>query len=291
MGIPPHILNKLLSFLEEDMGFGDETSTLLIPSDLTVKAKVIAKAHGILAGVEEVKALLRSLRVRVIRSKDDGDRIAPGDVVMEIEGNARVILGAERTLLNILMHMSGIATMTKRLVDKARKRNPSVRIAATRKTLPGLRYFEKKAVRIGGGDTHRLRLDDMLLIKDNHLRIVGDVRRALELASSRSFSKKVEIEVTCVEDALEAAKAGADIIMLDNMKPMEIIRAVKLLEREGLRDKVLLEASGGIDEDNIEEYAATGVDVISLGMITHSSRAIDMSLEVEPPTSRNANRD
>jgi nicotinate-nucleotide pyrophosphorylase (carboxylating) len=146
---------------------------------------------------------------------------------------------------------------------------------------PGLLYFDKKATMLGGGDTHRLHLDDMILIKDNHLAIIGDVSRAVKKARETvSFSKKIEIEVSSADQALEAAKAGADIIMLDNFSPHKIREAITLLKKKGLRDKVLIEASGGINEQNILEYVATGVDIVSLGEITDSVKALDISLEV-----------
>jgi nicotinate-nucleotide pyrophosphorylase (carboxylating) len=204
-----------------------------------------------------------------------------GTAVLEVTGSARVVLGVERTLLNILMHCSGIATEVRKLVELVRRVNSRVRVAATRKTLPGLRYFEKKAVAIGGGDTHRLSLSDAILIKDNHIKIVGSVEEAVKIAkASASFVHKVEVEVSTPEDAVKAAESGADIIMLDNMKPSEVARVVEELRKRGLRERVLLEVSGGITPDNILEYAKLDVDVISCGYITISSRAVDMSLDV-----------
>jgi len=196
-------------------------------------------------------------------------------------GNARTLLSIERTLLNLLSRMSGIATKTHHLIEKTRKAGYKTRIACTRKVAPGLLYFDKKAVMIGGGDTHRLHLDDMILIKDNHLAIIGGVSKAVEKAREiASFSKKIEIEVSSADQALEAAKARADIIMLDNFSPQKIREAMALLKKKGLRNKVLVEASGGINEQNILEYAATGVDIASLGEITDSVKALDISLEV-----------
>ena len=154
-------------------------------------------------------------------------------------------------------------------------------IACTRKTAPGLEYFDKKAVLLGGGDTHRLHLDDMILIKDNHVAIVGNVKEAVKLAKKQaSFSKKIEVEVSDVNEAIEAAKAGADIIMLDNFTPEKVKDAINRLKKENLRDKVLIEASGGINEKNIVNFAAAGVDIISLGALTHSAKALDISLEI-----------
>jgi nicotinate-nucleotide pyrophosphorylase [carboxylating] (EC 2.4.2.19) len=180
-----------------------------------------------------------------------------------------------------MMHCSGVATEVRRLVDMVRRVNQRVRIAATRKTLPGLRYFEKKAVAVGGGDTHRLSLSDAILIKDNHVRIVESIEEAVKLAKARaSFAHKVEIEVSTVEDAVKAAEAGADIVMLDNMSPQEVARVVEELRRRGLRNKVVIEVSGGVTAENIGEYAKLDVDVISCGYITLSAKALDMSLEV-----------
>jgi len=177
--------------------------------------------------------------------------------------------------------MSGIASMTRRIVDKVENSGYKTQVACTRKVAPGLLYFDKKAVLVGGGDVHRLRLDDMVLIKDNHLAIAGDVTRAVKEAKSKgSFSKKIEIEVSTPEEALKAVEANADIIMLDNFSPTQIQKTLELLEKNGLRGRVLIEASGGINEGNVLEFASTGVDILSLGAITQSAKALDMSLEV-----------
>jgi nicotinate-nucleotide pyrophosphorylase (carboxylating) len=175
------------------------------------------------------------------------------------------------------MRMSGIATQTKALVERCRKMNPHVRIAATRKTTPGFRYFEKKAVMLGGGDPHRYRLDDAFIIKDNHLRIVGSVKEAVRRAKKGGFTKKIEIEVENLRDALEAVNAGADIIMLDNMTPKEAEETAKKIKE--IKKSVIVEISGGITPDNIIDYAKFA-DVISLGWLTHSTKAVDFSLEI-----------
>ncbi|MEM2607306.1 MAG: carboxylating nicotinate-nucleotide diphosphorylase, partial [Candidatus Bathyarchaeia archaeon] len=211
----------------------------------------------------------------------EGDEVPASTIIAVIEGEGRSILLAERTALNILSRMSGIATETRKLVEKVRKTGLNVRIAATRKTVPGLRYFDKRAVIIGGGDPHRFRLDDQILIKDNHIAIVGSLEEALRRALSfASFSKKIEVEVKTVDDAIKAASLGVDIIMLDNMSVEEVRKVINALTGLGLRDKVLIEVSGEITEDNILEYAKLGPDIISIGAITHSVRSIDMSLEV-----------
>jgi len=193
---------------------------------------------------------------------------------------------AERTLLNILMRMCGIATATRRLVRKVEEAGFKVRIAATRKTAPGLRYFDKRAVVVGGGDPHRFRLDDAILIKDNHVALVGDVEEAVRRArSATSFTKKIEIEVQTSEDAVKAAQAGADIIMLDNMTAEEVEKTIDALKHRKLRDRVLIEVSGGIVEENILSYAKAGPDIISTGAITHSVKSVNISLEVTGTTS------
>ncbi len=187
----------------------------------------------------------------------------------------------ERTVLNILMRMSGIATITSMMVSEAKKVNPRIIVAGTRKTTPGLQFMEKDAIRLGGGDTHRYRLDDCVLIKDNHLALVGDVKGAVEKAREYvSFTKKIEVEVENLDDAIIAANSGVDIIMLDNMNFNDIELVLAALEKKGCRDKVLIEVSGGINLNNIAEYAETRVDIISSGYITHSATALDMSLEI-----------
>jgi nicotinate-nucleotide pyrophosphorylase (carboxylating) len=272
---------RFLEFLEEDIPFWDTTSAAVVPEDAVVRAHVVAKQRGVVACVEDVAYLLKRLSLEVKELVRDGGTVDRGTPVLEITGNARTMLAVERTILNILMHCSGVATEVRRLVDIVRRVNPRVRVAATRKTLPGLRYFEKKAVAVGGGDTHRLSLSDAILIKDNHAGIVGSVEEAVRLAKARaSFAHKVEVEVSTVEDAVKAAEAGADIVMLDNMSPQEVAKVVGELRRRGLRDRVIVEVSGGITAENIGEYAKLNVDVISCGYITLSARALDMSLEV-----------
>jgi len=282
MFLPRKILEeKLLRILAEDLGQGDITTSLIVPEKSTAEAEVIAKESGVICGIEEAKILLESLGLQVEALVRDGQKIRASQVLLKISGKARTLLSVERTLLNLLSRMSGIATATKEVVEKIRKSKLKTRVACTRKTAPGLLYFDKKAVSVGGGDTHRLHLDDMVLIKDNHIKIAGNVKKAVEKARENvSFSKKIEVEVTRVEDALTAAKSGADIIMLDNFSPKQIKKAIKLLEKAGFREKVVLEASGGITKENILEYASTGVDIVSLGEITQSSRALDMSLEI-----------
>ena len=282
MFVPRNVLEaKLKQLLAEDVGQGDVTSTAVVPAGLTVEAVVVAKEAGVVAGTEEIVILAESLGLSVKAEVADGDEIKNGKIILKIFGNAQIILSAERTMLNLLSRMSGIATATYGLVEKLRNAKGTAKIAATRKTAPGLLYFDKKAVLIGGGDPHRLRLDDMILVKDNHIAIAGSVENAVKKAKQNApFSKKIEAEVTSAADALKAAEAGADIVMLDNFSPKKISEVIEVLKRAGFFGKVLLEVSGGITEQNLLEYASAQVDIISMGALTHSVKALDISLDV-----------
>jgi nicotinate-nucleotide pyrophosphorylase (carboxylating) len=283
MFIPRKILEeKLWKMLAEDIGQGDITTALIVPAESTAEAEVIAKESGVVAGIEEGKILLESLGLKVQTLVTDGEKIKDKQVLMRISGDAKTILSAERTFINILSRMSGIATATRKLTEKIKKAGLKTRVACTRKTAPGLLYFDKKAVLIGGGDTHRLHLDDMILIKDNHIALAGSVGEAVEKVREKvSFSKKIEVEVTRVEDVLAAAKAGVDIIMLDNFSPKQIEKAIKSLKKAGFLGEILLEASGGITAQNILAFASTAIDIVSLGELTDSIKALDISLEVK----------
>jgi nicotinate-nucleotide pyrophosphorylase (carboxylating) len=212
---------------------------------------------------------------------EDGSAISKGTKVMSINGSARSILKAERTALNIVMRMSGISTRTRQFVEKLDDLSSLVHIASTRKTAPGLRYFDKKAVVLGGGISHRKRMDQLILIKDNHIAIVGSVKKAIELAKSAYGNKrKIECEVVNLDGIVEAISSGADIVMLDNFTPEMVRDSLEKIRRSGLRDKVIIEISGGINYDNIYDYASSRPDVISIGSLTHSVKSIDYSLEV-----------
>ncbi|HML05314.1 MAG TPA: carboxylating nicotinate-nucleotide diphosphorylase [Methanobacterium sp.] len=271
----------LRQIVYEDVGFEDITTNALIPESMKIKGRIIAKEEGIIAGIDSVNLLFDEFGVETTIFKSEGDKIEINDVVIEIEGDARIILSLERTVLNLLMRMSGIATLTFNTLNNIRKVNNNVILACTRKTTPGLQFFEKNAVKIGGGDTHRFKLDDCVLIKDNHIEIVGSVEEAVIKAKNNvSFTKKIEIEVESLEDAITAVKIGADIIMLDNMSPDKIIEVLSYLESNNLRHKSLIEVSGGIKPENIIEYAKTSVDIISAGYLTHSASALDLSMEI-----------
>ena len=274
--------SELERFIGEDLGEWDDSSTLI--PDLPVRAVIIAKEECIISGLAEAEEIFQYFGLKADLLFDDGEFAPVGSTVLVVVGSARKILQAERLVLNFLARMSGISTLTRNCVLLA----GGVRVAATRKTTPGFRLFEKRAVYLGGGDPHRFNLSSAVLIKDNHIKILGlseCLRRARELTS---FTKKIEVEVESLEDMLIAAREGADIIMFDNMGPDEIARGVALLEREGLRDKLILEASGGITLNNITEYKASGVDVISLGALTRNARWIDLSLEMKNNGDKNA---
>jgi nicotinate-nucleotide pyrophosphorylase (carboxylating) len=271
-------IGELLRFVEEDAPSGDLTSSALAPLG-RCRAEIRAKAAGIVAGIAEASALFTHFGISVHQALPDGDACAPGTLILTLEGDAEQILLVERTALNILSRMSGIATGTRAVVEEARKVRPSLRIAATRKTCPGMRALDKKAVILGGGEAHRATLSDMILIKDNHLKLVP-MEEAMKRARGRAPSGRIEVEVTSGEEAVLAAESGAGIIMFDNMDPASIREAIRNLEARGLRRRVLLEASGGIGSGNLEDYASLDLDRISMGALTHSVHGLDLSLEI-----------
>lgn len=270
--------SKIREYLREDIGSGDITSELLVPRDLMAKGKVTAKEACVLAGVEEACAVFDELGAKAVPERQDGKNVKAGDVVLLVSGPARALLSGERLALNFIMRMSGIATATRDLTDKCREVNPRVRVAATRKTVPGFRMFEKKAVVLGGGDPHRFCLDDAILIKNNHIRVAGGVAEALRRAKGTSFTKKVEIEVENEDDAFVALESGADIIMLDNFPPARAKRLYRALKKA--RPDIAVEVSGGITPGNIRRYADSA-DIISVGWVTHSVRSADFSMTIE----------
>lgn len=269
----------LANFLQEDVGAGDITSDSVIPDDLFAKAEIVCKSNSaVVSGLEEAAMLFDICGCTSKILVKDGSAIKKGSVVMKVSGSARAILKAERVSLNVIMRMSGIATETSHMVGLAR----GVKVLATRKTAPGLRYFDKKAVLAGGGGTHRMRLDDMVLIKDNHIAVTGDAKKCVQLAKKNVGSSiKVECEAKNMKEALAAISAGADIVMLDNFTPRQAAHTIRQVTRMGLRKKVKIEISGGINAKNIRQYARAKPDFISLGYITHSPRAVDFSLEIK----------
>ena len=267
----------MLRFLAKNIYKGDITSKLLPKKK--IKAKIISRQNGIIAGTKFVKEIFSSKGCKVNIIKKDGNTVNPNQIVMEVSGSVQTVLSCERTALNLLSRMSGIATKTHRLVKKIRTVNSRIKLFSTRKTAPGLRFFDKEAVKIGGGEKHRMSLDQMIMIKDNHLAVANSLPRLI-LKAKKKY-KKIEVEVENQEDALLAASAGVTIIMLDNFTPKEIINTVSKLKKAKLRHRVKLEASGGINEKNITSFAKTGVDMISVGEITNSVSVVDYSLEIK----------
>ena len=271
------LLKEIETFLEEDVGYEDYEE--IVPYT-DCKAEIVVKEDGVLAGLAEVEQICDYFSIRYSSEFKDGDRIKSEDLILAVGGPGAKILKAERLVLNLLGRMSGIATLTNLFVTKAKAINEHVRVAGTRKTTPGFRKYEKKAITIGGGDPHRFGLYEAVIIKDNHIKLMGlenAVKRANEVIS---FTRKIEVEVESMEEALQAAELHVDIIMLDNMTPAEVNTCVRLLTERGLRDGLIVEASGGINEDNIADFASSGVDVISVGRITHSAKSLGFSLNV-----------
>jgi len=277
-GEPVIPIEDLLRFIQEDAPWGDVTSDAVVP-EVTCRAVIQAKDSGIIAGLAEARALFEHVGVTGRARSSDGRPVRPGTTLLELDGPARAILLVERTALNIIGRMSGIATRTREAVDAVRAVSPTVRVAATRKTAPGLRLLDKKAVVLGGGDPHRYTLSDMILIKDNHLALVP-LPEAVRRAKEKSLYRAVEVEVETAEDAVTAANAGADIILLDNMGPDAVEEAVRTLKERGLRERVILEVSGGVSAADLARYAMTGIDIISMGALTHTVRNFDVSLDI-----------
>jgi len=271
-----NIKKELLRFISEDIQGGDITSVLLPKKK--IKAKIISRQEGVLAGVKFAGDVFRLKGCNVKIIKKDGAKLKSNQIILQISGNAGTVLSCERTALNLLSRMSGIATQTNFLVSKIRKINTKTKLYSTRKTAPGLRFFDKEAIMIGGGHKHRMSLNDMVMIKDNHLLVTNSMEDIIKNARKRH--KHVEVEVENQRDAILAASSGATIVMLDNFSPVQIKKTITALQKKKLRNKVKLEASGGINSKNITAYAKTGVDIISVGSITNSVKGLDLSLEV-----------
>lgn len=271
-----HLTRLIDMALEEDIGTGDITTETLIPPAAEGRADIRAKEDLVLAGTATACAVFQRVDpgVTLVAALADGTRAAPGDCLMTVSGRLQSLLTAERTALNFLQRLSGIATHVRRFVEASPTDN--VRLVDTRKTTPGWRALEKYAVRVGGAANHRMSLSDGILIKDNHVAVCGGIRPALEKARSAApHTLKLEIEVTTPAEAAEAAEAGADIIMLDNMDPETIREAVRLID-----GRALVEVSGGVTRDNLARLAEAGVDIVSVGALTHSAVAVDISMTI-----------
>lgn len=274
---------SLIRFLREDVGQGDLTSEYVVDKDLKSSSFIICKSElAVVAGLEEAQIIFEMCKCHSKVQAKDGDVVNNGCKVMTIKGRARSILKAERTALNLIMRMSGIATDTKKFVDIARTVSKDIRITGTRKTAPGLRFFDKKSIELGGGYAHRNTLDEMILIKDNHLAVTNSIREAISMARQKvGKNMMIECEVSDTNSSLEAIKSGADIIMLDNFSPQQAQETISYLKKSDLRKKILVEISGGVNLLNIKEYAYALPDMISVGSLTHSSKSVDFSMEME----------
>ena len=264
-------------FLEEDVGPGDITSDIFLP-DMDGKAVITVEQDAVVAGLDEAITVFSILNAKATPLVNDGDFVSAGTVVLRIEGPLRSLMTCERTALNFLMRMSGIATLTHSIYTKVHVLDPNLRIAATRKTTPGFRYFEKKAVALGGGWPHRFGLYDMVMVKDNHIAAVGGLDGIVKRMKDVPEGIKIEIEVLDYDEGIAAAKAGADIIMADHFKPAaakELKEAVKAIDPE-----ILLEVSGNITSENVVDYAGCA-DIVSLGELTHSPKAVHFSMDID----------
>jgi nicotinate-nucleotide pyrophosphorylase (carboxylating) len=280
--LPSSLLDLARAALQEDVGCGDVTSRATVAEESSARARFVVREALVVSGLEAARAVFFEAggeEVSFAALTKEGDHVSVGAVLAEVEGAARPILAAERVALNLLMRLSGIATLTSRYAKVVE--GTGVRITDTRKTTPGLRLLEKAAVRAGGGTNHRAGLDDGVLIKDNHLALAGGVAGAVRKARTNSpHLWKVEVEVENLQMLEEAIEAGADAILLDNMTPEEVREAVGLARKES--PGVLMEVSGGVDLRTVRSYAEAGPDLISVGALTHSAPAADISLEVEP---------
>jgi nicotinate-nucleotide pyrophosphorylase (carboxylating) len=261
--------------LKEDMPMGDITTDNLIERDSVSRGHIIAKEQGVIAGLDMAERVFKVLdaSVNFTRLVKDGDKVKKGEIIAEIKGNTRALLKGERTALDFLQRLSGIATKTSEFCEIVREF--PVKISDTRKTTPGLRLLEKSAVRTGGGHNHRFSLSDGVLIKDNHIKAAGSIKKAVQLSRQKiPHTIKIEVETETLEQVREALECGADIIMLDNMSVDMMKEAVRIVDK-----KALVEASGNVNLEKVYEIASIGVDIISVGGLTHSAKALDMSLK------------
>jgi nicotinate-nucleotide pyrophosphorylase (carboxylating) len=270
-----NLKNFIANALSEDLGHGDITSQATIAVESTSEAVILAKQHLVLAGIDVAREVFRSLDPGIQFSPfaKDGEVIHAGTELARLFGNTRSLLAGERVALNLLQHMSGIATLTAMYVDKTK--GLKAEVLDTRKTLPGLRHLEKYAVRMGGGKNHRMGLYDMILIKDNHIKAAGSITKAMKSARKKSGQLKIEVETVNLDEVREALASKADIIMLDNM-PLDLMREAVTI----IKGQALVEASGNVTLDTIRAIAETGVDYISSGSLTHSAPAADISMKI-----------
>jgi nicotinate-nucleotide pyrophosphorylase (carboxylating) len=268
--------------LDEDRVDRDRTTRAVVPRRLPAEGRVVAQAAGVVSGIWVAREVARAKGLRVAASRRDGSVVRPGDVVLRLRGDGRRILAVERTLLNVIMHASGVASATARAVRAARGASPPLEVWGTRKTLPGLRDLEKAAVAHGGGRPHRRDLEDGLLIKNNHLALVALVEAVRRARARARPGERVEVEVRTGAKAVRAARAGADALLIDNASPRRARAIVQALAHAGVRRGRWIELSGGITPDTVRAYRRAGANAVSLGSLTHSAPALPFHLELEP---------
>lgn len=274
---------QLRAFLKEDLGAGDVTTNTIVPEMRRARGDLVAKASLVLAGIEIFIDVFRLLdpTVEARFNRRDGEKLDSGELPVQVKASARALLTGERVALNLLQRLSGVATLTHRFVRAIE--GSGAKILDTRKTTPGLRALEKYAVRVGGGHNHRNDLGEAVLIKENHIRLAGNISAALAAAeTARNRSRSIEIEVTNLDELRAALGHGPDIILLDNMSPSMVRQAVEQLRTHDPTRNIRIEASGGITLENVRQFAEAGVDWISIGALTHSAPAVDLSFEIEP---------
>lgn len=268
--------SELERFIQEDLGPYDLSCTLV--PEREIEAVIFAKEACTLAGIDVAMSIFKYFGLYATTSHQNGDQLQAGETIFSLKGSSVSMLRAERISLNFLGHLSGIATMTSRCVHIVKAFSDS-KVACTRKTIPGMRSLEKMAVMAGGGDAHRFSLSDCIMLKDNHIKLMGFEAAISEAKKKASFTQKIEVEVETMEEALLVAGMGVDVIMLDNMSPGEVLQTVQILKKAGLKEHLVIEVSGNITIENLEEYAKTGVDVISMGSLIHAARWMDLSME------------
>ena len=272
--------SEIERFLNEDISNGDITSDLFIDATSISNAEILSREPGILSGRSEISQIFNHFNIESNWLFQDGDSFSDNSQIVKLNGLSKSILLSERVSLNLLGHMSGIATSTNNAVKITKQISPHTNISATRKTLPGLRKYEKYSVIVGGGLPHRYDLNEMILIKDNHSKLINNLQKSINSARNQiSSSKKIELEVDSLESAMKAIDLDIDIILLDNMQPEDILKFMNKIK--SISQKIpLTEASGGITMSNLQNYASTGVDIISMGSLTHSSKSLDFSLQI-----------
>ncbi|MGI0068197.1 MAG: carboxylating nicotinate-nucleotide diphosphorylase [Thermoplasmata archaeon] len=284
----PELVRSVAAALDEDRFRDDRTAKALGIGSIPVEGRVVAQRSGVLSGMSAAREVARRAGLSIVRARADGSPVRPGTEVLRLRGRARPMLGAERTLLNYLMHLSGVATATAKAVAAGRRAHPPLEVWGTRKTLPGLRDLEKAAIIDGGGRPHRRDLSDAILVKNNHLALIPLSRALARLPRARASAARLEVEVRSAREAIAVARAGVRGILIDNATPKRARAIVRALDRAGLRRQVFIELSGGITPQRVGRYRSAGADAASIGSLTHSAAALPFHLELvarAPPSS------